>query len=84
MAKIYKSNGEVKEIEPKNGKNFTLAELQEIVGGYFEPIYLPKGMVLAVNEEGLLKNLPLNEKASNITMKLIVGDVLLCNIEQLN
>ena len=84
MGKIYKSNGEVTEVEPKNGKNFTLEELQEIVGGYFEPIYLPKGMVLAVNEEGLLKNLPFNEKVSNMTMKLIVGDVLLCNKSQLN
>jgi hypothetical protein len=84
MGKIYKSNGEVTEVEPKNGKHFTLEELQEIVGGYFEPIYLPKGMVLAVNEEGLLKNLPFNEKVSNMTMKLIVGDVLLCNKSQLN
>lgn len=33
MAKIYKMNGEVLDIEPKNGQDFQLEELQTIVGG---------------------------------------------------
>lgn len=31
MAKIYKTNGEVIEVSPKNGKTFELEELQAIV-----------------------------------------------------
>ena len=33
MAKIYKTSGEVLDIEPKNGRDFQLEELQVIVGG---------------------------------------------------
>ena len=36
MSKIYKSNGEIVDIEPKNGKDFQLKELNDIVGGYIE------------------------------------------------
>lgn len=36
MAKIYKANGEVLDIEPKNGTDFQLEELQAIVGGLID------------------------------------------------
>ena len=36
MAKIYKANGEVLDIEPKNGTDFKLEELQAIVGGLID------------------------------------------------
>lgn len=32
---IYKTNGEVIETSPKNGTNYTLEELKEIVGGIY-------------------------------------------------
>ena len=38
---IYKANGEVIETSPKNGTNYSLEELKEIVGGYIEIIHLP-------------------------------------------
>lgn len=34
MAKIYRTNGDVENVEPKNGTDFRLEELSAIVGGY--------------------------------------------------
>ena len=34
MAKIYRTNGDVENVEPKNGTDFQLEELSAIVGGY--------------------------------------------------
>lgn len=61
----------------------TLKEMQEIVGGYIEFIYLPNNKILVVNEEGKLNNLPVNEIATFIYFPIIrdviVGNVLLIN-----
>lgn len=43
---IYKTNGEVIETSPKNGTNYTLEELKEIVGGYIEIIHLTKNKIM--------------------------------------
>ena len=42
----------------------TLKEAQEFVGGYVEGISFPNGDYLIVNEEGKLRNLPLNPEAT--------------------
>ena len=42
----------------------TLESAQEFVGGYVEGITFPNGDYLIVNEEGKLKNLPLNPEAT--------------------
>jgi len=83
MATIYKTDGTVEEIQPKNGKGFKLEELQEIVGGYIETIYLKNGMVMVVNEEGKINNLPLNKNATVYVhahdfADVIVGNALVC------
>jgi len=57
------------EIDPNN----MLRELQEIVGGYIQPIYLGNGEVMIVNEEGLMIGLPHNQVASRIAGQRIVG-----------
>ena len=44
----------------------SLKEAQDFVGGYVEGITLPNGDYLIVNEEGKLKNLPLNEEATKL------------------
>ena len=44
----------------------SLKEAQEFVGGYVEGITFPNGDYLIVNEEGKLKNLPLNEEATKL------------------
>ena len=42
----------------------TLKAAQDFVGGYVEGITLPNGDYLLVNEEGKLKDLPLNPEAT--------------------
>jgi hypothetical protein len=44
----------------------SLEKAQELVGGFVELIELTSGDQLLVNEEGLLKGLPLNEYATYI------------------
>ena len=88
MAKIYKMNGEVLDIEPKNGQDFQLEELQTIVGGLIQIIEINDTEIMVINEEGKLENLPLNEQATAIYQKqvcegdFIIGDVLICKNEE--
>ena len=90
MAHIYYANGEIKEVTPKNGTDFQLEELQEIVGGYIWVIGLKEDAeqrIIVMNDEGKLKGLQMNEKATDLahefnaifTDDYIVGDVLVCN-----
>ena len=65
-----------KKLPPKGG--FKLKEMQEIVGGYIEIVSLDGGMIMVVNEEGLLKRLPPNVIASELAGRVIVGSVLVC------
>lgn len=88
MAKIIKASGEEIETSPMNGNDFKLEELQSIVGGYIEIVWLPNDKIMVINEEGKLMELPLNVKATGIYYNafgyedLIVGDVLLCDSNQ--
>ena len=91
MAKIYKANGEVLDIEPKNGTDFQLEELQAIVEGHIELIFLPNNQLMVLNEEGKIMGLPYNENATkqcSIVFReagcsdFIVGDALICNQEE--
>ena len=84
--KIYKTDGSVTDVQQAKGKYFSLEELQKIVGGYIEIIYLGQtGLVMVMNEEGKLDGLPINELASEIAQGYIqrydkiVGDVLVCS-----
>lgn len=74
-ATLYKTSGEETEVSPEGG-TFTLDELQKFVGGYIELVPLPEGMVLVVNEEGLLRSLPKNDTASFLAGRIIVGDAV--------
>lgn len=72
--------------EPKNGTDFSLEELQEFVGGDIEIITLADDLIMVVNEEGKLFDLPFNEAATEIlrgcsinsTNDYIVGSALIC------
>ena len=78
MAITISTKGEVRLASPRNGKDFSLEELQEIVGGQVEIIPL----FMVVNEEGLLERLQINQQATNIYGTLIVGDALLCRADE--
>ena len=73
-------------IEPKNGTDFSLEELQAIVGGYIEINPLDDELIMVVNEEGKINCLPLNVRATCIVngagiADTIVGNVLICRSE---
>ena len=72
MIQLIKSNGEVTD----NFTADTLKEKQDAVGGYIEVVATRKGKVLIVNEEGRMKRLKRNNKASDIAGFDIVGDVI--------
>lgn len=91
MAKIFNTDGTTRDIEPKNGTNFQLDEMKEIVGGYIELVYLRDGRLLVINEEGKLYKLDVNLAATTMAhaaraiadWDCIVGNVLLCNSDQI-
>lgn len=88
MAQIIKTTGENKQVEPQNGTDFQLKELQQIVGGYIGIAYLSDDEIMVYNEDGKLKGLKQNEKATEryradvYAFDYIVGDVLICKTSQ--
>lgn len=91
------SGGTAKEVSPKNGKDFSLDELYELVGSPID-IQTKDGddRCLVLRDDGKLLDLPVNEKASQIWKEwypinehplnndeTIVGDVLVCSRTQL-
>lgn len=90
MAKLYKTNGEIVEIEPENGSDFSLEELQSFIGGHIGLACLSEDEVMIVNKEGKLRNLPYNQNATAIfnkemrcTADYIAGDALVCKHNQI-
>lgn len=97
-ASLYKTDGTIEEVSPKNGKSFTLDELYTFVGSPIDIRYLPSGKQLVVNDEGALTPLEPNEKAfrevwekefpigeyphNNVSM--LFGDVLLSDSKLLD
>ena len=84
-AKIIYTDKEAEDCTPKNGKTFELTEIQEIVGGYVEPIRLNDGRMIIVDEDGKSKNKAVNITATNIlrrdhfTTDYIVGTAIVCD-----
>ena len=71
---------------PLNGTTVgtTLDDLQEAVGGYIELVYLPDAKIMVVDEEGLLKSYTVNQEASLIAQRAIVGDVVIANQDEID
>lgn len=63
---IYYSDGTTKEVQPANGTNFRLKEVQAIVGGLVEIVDLKDNMIMLLNEEGKLLGLERNEAATKL------------------
>jgi hypothetical protein len=86
MATIYRTDDTVEEVEPRNGTDFSLEEMQKIVGGFIEVFLLKENRFMIVNEEGKLFYLPLNKNATLLYGNLndvIVGDALVCSRDQI-
>ena len=89
MATLIRTNGTTQQIEPKNGTDFKLEELQKYVGGYIDIIRLNNGEILVVNDEGKYTEEP-NEAATKLALEhvaifdwdYISGDVVRCKDEQ--
>ena len=86
-AKIIYTDKEAEDYTPKNGKTFALTEMQEIIGGYVEPIRLNDGRMILVDEEGKSKSKAVNIPATNIlrrdhyTTDYIVGTAIVCDAD---
>jgi hypothetical protein len=81
---LIKPDGEIEEVDTPNNRAYTLKEMQTVVGGYVQLVYLPGGRVMMVDEEGLYKNYKYNEKASQMAGQSIVGTVLVTNRNKIN
>lgn len=93
MALIIRMDGSEEALEVAEEEvSSRLKKLQTAVGGYIEEVHLGDGRLLYVNEEGLLRALNPNPRATEIVREhapqylwgpidSIVGDVVLCNKE---
>jgi len=87
MAKIIKVDGTITTIRPGDGKLFRLKELQGLVGGYVERVFVAniQPTWLIFNEDGKALGLRRNEVATQAALMdraifpddYIVGDVIL-------
>ena len=88
-ALLIQADGAEQTVKPKDGKKFSLKELQGYVGGLVQFVPLPDGRTLVCNDEGKLIGLPVNNVATDLWKKLypiekypigndslVVGDVL--------
>ena len=89
-AKIIYTDKEAEDYTPRNGKTFALTEMQEIIGGYVEPIRLNDGRMIIVDEDGKSKEKAVNIPATNIlrrdhyTTDYIVGTAIVCDADMID
>lgn len=96
MAKLFRTNGVVEVVSPKNGSKFTAKELQGLVGGWLEAVGVFNNSVFAIcDEEGKLKNKPANLIATMFARNLymmeglqfrdhFVGDVIFVSKDEID
>ena len=84
---IIMADGLQKKVDPANGKDFSLEELNEFVDGYIEILHIGDKL-LVCNEEGKLKNLQYNATATCLInaagiKDYIVGNALFCEKDKI-
>lgn len=90
-SRIIRTNGTETEITPANGTDFTLKELQKIVGGYIEVVGVEdigEEALMICNEDGIALELERNKTATQLYIKAggatyILGDVAIIAPDQL-
>ena len=91
QARIYWADGTNQATDPTNKRDFSLEEMQKIVGGYIEMVYIGNtGYLLVINEEGKFeKPIRVNAAATDAVREFlqkddfICGDVLFCHRSQI-
>lgn len=78
MATIYYANGDIEEIDGTGrGKQVTLPQAQQIVGGWIQAIWIANDQKqMVVNEDGISLKLKPNGYASRLAGQQILGDAL--------
>ena len=79
IAALITENYELKFVDPKNKKTFSLEELQTSVGGFIEiyPENLVEDSVTFVDEEGLLKGRKPNQFIKDVFGVDVVGNAFI-------
>ncbi len=93
MGTIVRSNAAPEFVRPANGPSFSLEELQRVVAGYIEAVYLRlngERFIMFVNEDGRRLELPINGYATFLVRTyadpphepfvVIVGDAIVCDL----
>ncbi len=83
---VLYTDGRREDVSPKNGTDFSLEELQKIVGGYIEIVSLNRETILVCNENGKQMKLPFNVNATWLLARprdFVVGNVLICHTSQI-
>jgi len=77
-------------LELYKSKKISLEEMQKIVGGYIEFVYMPHDKVLIIDEDGIEKQLPVNAVASSLYQQfttrngIIVGRVIFADSNEID
>ena len=84
---IIETDGLQKKVDPANGTDFSIDELNEFVDGYIEILHIGDKL-LVCNEEGKLKNLQYNVTATCLInaagiKDYIVGNALFCDKDKI-
>src|SRR5947209_5630438 len=67
MATIIRPDGTEEPVEPANGTNFSLEELQRVVQGYIEIVPCKEeGKIIVANEESKILGMERNQKATEL------------------
>lgn len=89
-AQVIKVDGTIVEVEPKNGTDFSLAEMYEHTGCSMVQFASAKdGRIIIVDEEGKMFGKEINAAATELYKYgdhpgyELVGDVLICSPEQI-
>ncbi|KKK89195.1 hypothetical protein LCGC14_2735520 [marine sediment metagenome] len=85
MATIIRVDGTEENLE-----DLSLESLQKAVGGYIEIVQTNDGRLIVLDEEGKLKDKPVNSKATALTRGIVcdwdltVGDVVIASHRELD
>ena len=77
MATIIRVDGSREELT-----NLSLGSLQQAVGGYIEPVRLPTGELMYIDEDGMFKGKEINQDISLLLGAIVVGDVVILSAEE--